>query len=42
MRGFVLLVCALAFTLAEEKSSVETVDDTTKEDLNPEASSRSK
>jgi hypothetical protein len=42
MRGFVLLVCALAFTLAEEKTSVETADDNTKEDLNPEASSRSK
>jgi hypothetical protein len=42
MRGFVLLVCALAFTLAEEKPTVEVSDDSTKEDLNPEASSRSK
>jgi hypothetical protein len=42
MRGVVLLVCALALTLGEEKTSIETNDETTKEDLNPEASSRRK
>jgi len=42
MRAFTLLACAVALTLAEEQASAENVDETTKEDLNPEASSRRK
>jgi hypothetical protein len=36
------MVCVLACTTAEEKTSVEASEDSTKEDLSPQASSRSK
>jgi hypothetical protein len=42
MRGVVFLLCALALAAGEEKASIETNDETDKEDLNNEASSRSK
>lgn len=41
MRVIILLVSALALTVAEDKASAETTDDGTKEDLSPEASGRS-
>ncbi|XP_021936878.1 glycine-rich cell wall structural protein-like [Zootermopsis nevadensis] len=40
MRVIILLVSALALTVAEDKASAETTDDATKEDLSPEASGR--
>jgi len=42
MRGVVFLISALALATGEEKTSIETNDETNKEDLNPEASSRRK
>jgi hypothetical protein len=42
MCGVVLLLSALALALGEEKTSIETSEDTNKEQLNPEASGRRK
>jgi len=42
MRGVVFLISALALAVGEEKSSVETIDESNREDLNTEASGKSK
>jgi len=42
MRFVVLLISALALAVGQEKASIETGDETNKEELNPEASSRRK
>jgi len=42
MRVVVFLIGALALAVGEEKTSIETSDETNKEELNPEASSRRK
>jgi hypothetical protein len=42
MRGVVFLISALALAVGEEKTSVETIDETNREDLNTGASSRRK
>jgi len=42
MCGFVFLLSALALAVGEEKTLVETSEETNKEELNPEASSRRK
>jgi len=42
MRFVVLLISALALAVGEGKPTIETSDEKNKEELNPEASSRSK
>jgi hypothetical protein len=42
MRGVVFLISALALAVGEEKTSIETNDETNKEDLSLESSGRRK